>query len=61
MIDTLIYEHFKNPNEMTFQMVIDEVKTFLAGWDSTTWATTFTLQMIGSYPEVQEKLFQEIE
>lgn len=61
LIDALITDHQQNPNLTTIEDITDEVFTFLgAGWDTTTWTGSFTLMMIGLYPEVQEKVYQEI-
>lgn len=61
-LDKLIEEHVNDPKSMTFQMIEDEFLTFLAaGWDTTTWTATFTLQMIGQHPKVQDKLVAEID
>ena len=62
LLDTLIEEHLKDPNFMTKDAILDEFITFLAaGWDTTTWTATFTLQLIGQHPAVQEKIFRELD
>lgn len=62
LLDTLIEEHLKDPNFMTKDAILDEFITFLAaGWDTTTWTATFTLQLIGQHSAVQEKIVQELD
>lgn len=61
LIDALINYHLYNPETTSLNDVTDEVLTFLfTGWDTTTWTASFTLLMLGLYPEVQEKVYQEI-
>lgn len=46
---------------MSIQQLIDEIKIlFIAGHETTANALTFTLHLLGQYPEVQEKVFREI-
>lgn len=61
LIDALVNDHERNPRETSVQDIIDELFTFLAaGWDTTTWTASFTLLMLGLYPEIQEKVFEEV-
>ena len=61
LIDAMIDEHRKNPMETTVTDIVDETVTFLlTGWDTTNWTASFSLLMLGLYPEVQEKVYQEI-
>lgn len=61
LVDALIEQHRSNPQSMPIEDIIDEVMNFLlAGWDTTTWTVSIILQLIGSMPEVQEKVYQEI-
>lgn len=62
LCDTLIKEHLRDPIMMPLDAILDEFITFLAaGWDSTTWAASFMLQMIGQHPNVQEKIIDEMD
>src|SRR6185436_13597212 len=46
---------------MSMQQLIDEIKVlFIAGHETTANALTFTLHFLGKYPEVQQKVFDEI-
>lgn len=61
LIDALINDHENNPEITTLEDIVDEVGTFLgAGWDTSTLTTSFVLMQLGSHPDVQEKVFQEI-
>ena len=61
LVDALIEQHRSNPQSMPIEDIIDEVMNFLlAGWDTTTWTVSIILQLIGSMPEVQGKVYQEI-
>lgn len=59
MLDTLL-EAEKN-HEIDAQGICDEVATFLvAGYDTTKTATMFILFTIAQYPDVQEKIYDEV-
>lgn len=61
LIDCLIDEHKLDPIKMPVDDIIDEVINFLfAGWDTTTWATSIILQLIGNHDDVQDKIYKEI-
>lgn len=61
LIDALINDHESKDTETSLEDIVDEVVTFLAaGWDTTTWTATVALMMLGHYPDVQEKVYQEI-
>ena len=41
--------------------IVDEVMSLLRpGWDTTTWTASFTLLLLGLYPAVQDKVYEEI-
>lgn len=59
MLDTLL-EAEKN-HEIDTQGIYDEVATFLiAGYDTTKTAIMFILFTIAQYPDVQEKIYDEV-
>ena len=61
LIDVLISDHRENPKDTTLDDIVGEVTIFLiAGWDMTTWTASYSLLMLGLYPEVQDKVHQEI-
>ncbi|MNE35156.1 Pentalenene oxygenase [compost metagenome] len=46
---------------MSIEQLIDEIKVlFIAGHETTANALTFTLYLLGRYPDVQQKVFEEI-
>ncbi len=46
---------------MSMEQLIDEIKVlFIAGHETTANALTFTLHFLGRYPEIQQKIFDEI-
>jgi len=46
---------------MSMEQLIDEIKVlFIAGHETTANALTFTLHFLGRYPEIQQKIFNEI-
>ncbi|WP_026728585.1 cytochrome P450 [Flavobacterium denitrificans] len=50
-----------NGESMSMEQLIDEIKVlFIAGHETTANALTFTLHFLGRYPEVQQKVFDEI-
>ena len=61
LMDKLIEEHFLDPIKTPISDIIDELVNFLtAGWDTTMWTASYALLLLGNYPDVQEKVHQEI-
>lgn len=61
-LDLLIRVHLEQPDELTMTGLRDEVHTFMfAGHDTTATAIGFALYMMGLYPEVQERIHQELD
>lgn len=61
-LDTLLAENTKNPKNISYQDINDEVHTFLfTGHESTTWAMTWAVHLLGHDPRAQELAFEEIE
>ena len=60
-LDMLLKAKAEDPS-ITFDDIQEEVDTFMfEGHDTTAAALTWALQMIGSYPDVQKKLHEEID
>lgn len=61
-IDTCIREHLLRPKIFSLKDVRDEVNTFMsAGHDTSGWALTYALFMIGHHPHVQAKVHEEVD
>lgn len=61
-IDLLILQHLKDPTGFTEDEIKEEADTFMfAGHDTTGWALTFAIYMIGLHPDVQQKIQDEQE
>jgi cytochrome P450 family 4 subfamily V len=62
LIDVFLKEkHCENPT-MTLKAIQEEVNSFIfAGHDTTGVANSWACQLIGSHPEVQKKLHEEID
>ncbi|MGO4772105.1 cytochrome P450 [Flavobacterium sp. W22_SRS_FK3] len=62
LLNMLLETRYEYTGEgMSIQQLIDEIKIiFIAGHETTANALTFTFYLLGKYPEVQEKVFQEI-
>ena len=61
-IDSLIREHWRNPDTFSYDHIREETTTFAGtAGDTTLWATTYTLLLLGHHPEVQETLYQELQ
>ncbi|WP_309642452.1 cytochrome P450 [Flavobacterium sp.] len=62
LLDMLLETRYEDSGEsMSTQQLIDEIKIlFIAGHETTTNALTFTLQLLGNHPEVQQKVFEEL-
>ncbi|KAF2508059.1 cytochrome P450 [Flavobacterium zhairuonense] len=62
LLNMLLETRYEDTGEsMSTQQLIDEIKIlFIAGHETTANALTFTLHFLGSNPEVQQKVFNEI-
>lgn len=62
LLNMLLETRYEDTGEsMSVEQLIDEIKVlFIAGHETTANALTFTLHLLGSNPEVQEKVFEEI-
>lgn len=62
LLNMLMETRYEDTGEsMPMQQLIDEIKVlFIAGHETTANALTFTLHFLGKYPEVQQKVFDEI-
>ena len=61
-MDTLIEEQMNNPNLLTDEDIRAEVDTFMfEGHDTTGWGASWATFMLGLHPEIQEKVYQEIQ
>lgn len=60
-IDLLLLAQMEGTQFMTDQDIRDEVSTFMfEGHDTVTTATCWTLFMMGTYPDIQEKVAEEL-
>ena len=62
LLNMLLETRYEDTGEsMSVEQLIDEIKVlFIAGHETTANALTFTLHLLGSNPEVQQKVFEEI-
>ncbi|WP_293872094.1 cytochrome P450 [Flavobacterium sp.] len=62
LLDMLLETRYEDSGEgMSTQQLIDEIKIlFIAGHETSANAMTFTLQLLGNYPEIQQKVFKEL-
>ena len=61
-LDTLLTENSRNPKNISYQDINDEVHTFLfTGHESTTWAMTWAIFLMGHDQRTQELAYEEIE
>ena len=61
-IDIMLREHLKDPEKFTLDDIRAETANFLAaGLDTTVWSISYTLLLLGHHPEVQEKLYRELQ
>lgn len=62
LMDTLIREHIRHPNEFTLLDIREEVDTFMfAGHDTTAWAVVWCTYLLGHHPECQQRLQEEVD
>lgn len=62
LLNMLLETRYEDTGEgMSIEQLIDEIKIlFIAGHETTANALTFTLQLLGSHLDVQQKVFEEI-
>jgi len=62
LLNMLLETRYEDSGEgMSIEQLIDEIKIlFIAGHETTANALTFTLQLLGSHLDVQQKVFEEI-
>ena len=61
-MDTLITEHYRNPDTLSETDVKDEAAAFLvAGQDTTAWALTWIAYRIGLDPKIQALVHEEVD
>lgn len=61
-MDTLLREHFKDPNALTMEDIRGEVNVFVvAGHDITSISVMWTVYMLSIYPEHQQKVHEELD
>lgn len=62
LLNMLLETRYEDTGEgMSVEQLIDEIKIlFIAGHETTANALTFTLQLLGSHLDVQQKVFEEI-
>jgi len=62
LLNMLMETRYEDTGEgMSMQQLIDEIKVlFIAGHETTANALTFTIHFLGRYPEIQQKIFDEI-
>lgn len=62
LLNMLLETRYEDTGEsMSIEQLIDEIKVlFIAGHETTANALTFTLQLLGRNPEIQQKVFEEI-
>lgn len=62
LLNMLLETRYEDTGEsMSIEQLIDEIKVlFIAGHETTANALTFTLHLLGSNPEVQQKVLEEI-
>lgn len=62
LLDMLLETRYEDTGEaMSTQQLIDEIKIlFIAGHETTANALTFTLHLLGTHPEIQQKVFEEL-
>ncbi|CAL8113624.1 unnamed protein product [Orchesella dallaii] len=62
LIDLLLDYQEKNPGSFTDEQIRDEIDTFLTGGHGATTATTgFAVFIFGCYPEIQQRVYEELD
>lgn len=62
LLDLLITEHMRNPDELPEELIKDEAAAFLvAGQDTTAWAMVWIIYRVGLNAKVQEKVHEEVD
>jgi len=63
LLDMLLETRYEDTGEaMSTQQLIDEIKIlFIAGHETTANALTFTLQLLANHPEIQQKIYDELQ
>lgn len=62
LLNMLLETRYEDTGEgMSVKQLVDEIKVlFIAGHETTANALTFTLYLLGTHPEIQQKVFDEI-
>jgi cytochrome P450 len=62
LLDMLLETRYEDTGEaMSTQQLIDEIKIlFIAGHETTANALTFTLQLLGNHPDIQQRILEEL-
>jgi len=62
LLNMLLETRYEDTGEgMSVKQLVDEIKVlFIAGHETTANALTFTLHLLGTHPEIQQKMFNEI-
>jgi cytochrome P450 len=62
LLNMLLETRYEDTGEgMSVKQLIDEIKVlFIAGHETTANALTFTIHLLGNHPEIQQKVFDEI-
>ncbi|MFH6995287.1 cytochrome P450 [Flavobacterium sp. FlaQc-48] len=62
LLNMLLETRYEDTGEgMSVKQLVDEIKVlFIAGHETTANALTFTLHLLGTHPEIQQKVFDEI-
>lgn len=61
-MDTLIQEHLARPKHFSMFNVREEVDTFMfEGHDTTAWGSTWSIYLLGLYPDIQERVQEEVD
>ena len=62
LLDMLLTSKYEDGSSMNNEQLIDEILIlFIAGHETTSNALSFCLMLLGKYPDVQEKMYKEIQ